>query len=105
MTVRKTTVRRDVKRERLNLLQVLVEERLEYVDLVGLSPKSQESGIPLILELGQGAVAVKVDRTQVADIGRSRCTRSPPCTNRRSYEESCDIGESDLSQLQPWVGS
>ena len=49
-------------------LQVFVEERLKYVDFVRLLSKSQESGIPLVLELRQRAVAVEVDRPQVVDI-------------------------------------
>ena len=68
VTVGETVVRRDVERESLNLLQVLVEERLKHVDFVRLCPKSQESGIPLVLELGQGAVAVEVDRPKVVDV-------------------------------------
>jgi hypothetical protein len=47
----KTIVRGDVERKCLNLPQVLVEEGLKYVDFVRLLPKSQESGIPLVLEL------------------------------------------------------
>ena len=47
----KTIVRGDVERKCLNLPQVLVEERLKYIDFVRLLPKSQESGIPLVLEL------------------------------------------------------
>ena len=64
----KTVICRDVERECLNLLQVLVGERLKHVDFVRLCPKSQESGTPRVHELGQGAVAAKVDRPEVVDI-------------------------------------
>ena len=64
----KTIICRDVERECLNLLQMFVEERLKHVDFVRLCPTSQETGIPLALELGQGAVAVEVDRPQVVDV-------------------------------------
>jgi hypothetical protein len=47
----KTIVCGDVERERFNLLQVFVEERLKYVDFVRLLSKSRQSGIPLVLEL------------------------------------------------------
>jgi hypothetical protein len=68
VAVGETVVGRDVERECVNLLQVFVEERLEDIDFARLCLQSQESGIPLVLELGQGAFAVKVDRPKVVDV-------------------------------------
>ena len=68
VAVGETVVGRDVERECVNLLQVLVEERLKHVDLVRLCLESQESRIPLVLDLRQGTVAVKVDRPKVVDV-------------------------------------
>ena len=50
MTVKEAVVSRDVERERINLLQVFVEERREDVDFVWLCLQSQESGIHSFLK-------------------------------------------------------
>ena len=68
VAVGETVVGRDVERECVNLLQVCVEERLEDINFARLCLQSQESGIPLVIELGQGSVAVEVDRPKVVDV-------------------------------------
>jgi hypothetical protein len=66
--VRQAIVICHIVRKDIHPAEPLIEERFENGGLIQVVPESEQRCIPLSLELGQAAMAIKIDREEVVDV-------------------------------------